>query len=184
VVERDEQRAADLQNYPNLSQETHDIDLVNAVQDTLSQTKSYAQQNSDLQALWQTCDFCAPPMAQALDQLGLSGEDRPFTGSFYTTEQSREMISGGKLSGAVEINFGAMSWVTLDQALEFWARKTPFAKTNAVFQDGYGIEILEPWIVTQENIGDPAVVRNQGEDYVTYFKTKWNAEFGVGNPAG
>ncbi|MBS1878897.1 MAG: substrate-binding domain-containing protein [Actinobacteria bacterium] len=180
VNERDEQRRADLKSYPNLSEQTHDIDLPNAIQDTLAQTKTFAQQNPDLQALWQTCEFCAPPMGQALTQLGLQGEKRPFTGAFYTTKQSREMIKTGELSGAVEINWPAMSWVAMDQALQYWARKTPFAKTNAVFQNGYGIEMLEPWIVTQENVGNPAVVNNEGEDYVTYFETKWNAEFGVG----
>lgn len=180
VIDRDVQRKADLEAFPKLKQVTHDINLADAVQDTRSRTRSLVQQNPDLQALWQTCDFCAPPMAQALDQLGLQGDDRPFTGAFYTSKQSREMIKAGKLSGAVEVNYGVQSWVTLDQALQNWARKTPFAKTNAVFQDGYGIEMLQPWIVTQENVGDPAVVRNQGEDYETYFRTKWNAEFGVG----
>ncbi len=181
VIDRDVQRKADLEAFPNIKQVTHDIDLGDAVQDTRSRTRSLVQQNSDLQALWQTCDFCAPPMAQALDQLGLQGDDRPFTGAFYTTKQSREMIKAGKLSGAVEVNYGVQSWVSLDQALQNWARETPFAETNAVFQDGYGIEMLEPWIVTQENVGDPAVVRNQAEDYETYFRTKWNAEFGVGS---
>jgi len=179
VVERDVQRKADLKKYPNLSEVTHDIDLPNAIQDTLEQTKTFVQQNSDLEALWQTCEFCAPPMAQALDQLGLQGEERPFTGAFYTTKQSREMIKNGELSGAVEINWPEMSWVTMDQALQYWARKAPFAKNNEVFENGYGIKMLQPWIMTEENVGeDPAVVSNQGEDYKTYFETKWQAEFG------
>ena len=90
VVERDEQRALDLKEYPNLSEVTHDIDLPNAVQDTLSQTKTFVQQNSDLAALWQTCDFCAAPMVQGLSELGLQGEERPFSAAFYTTKQTRE----------------------------------------------------------------------------------------------
>ena len=164
--------------------ETNDIDLPNAVQDTLSQTKTFVQQNSDLAALWQTCDFCAAPMVQGLSELGLQGEERPFSAAFYTTKQTREQIAKGELTGALENNFGAMAWVTLDQALQFWARNTPFAKDNEVFKTGYGIEILKPWIVTEENVGDdPSVIPNGGEDYVTYFETKWNKEFGVGNSA-
>lgn len=180
VIERDTQRGKDLKAYPNLSQQTHDIDLSNAIQDTISQTKTFVAEKPNLQAIWQTCDFCAAANSQALDQLGLSGDKRPFIGAIYTTKQTRAQIKDGKITGAVELNFGAMGWVALDQALEHWARKKPFATDNSVFTSGYGIQMLQPWIVTQDNVGDPAVVRNQREDYVTYFETKWNAEFGVG----
>lgn len=180
VIARDEQRAEDLKAFPNLTEETHDIDLADAVQDTLQTTKQFVEQNPDLVALWQTCDFCAPPMAEALDQLGRTGDDRPLTAAIYTTKQSRDMIASERFTGAVENNFGAQAFVALDQALEFWARDKPFAEDNSVFSGGYGIEILEPWIVTKDNVGDPGVVRNQGEDYKAYFKAKWAAEFGVG----
>lgn len=181
VIARDKQRAIDLAEYPNLSQKTHDIDLSNPVQDTINTTKTLVQQNPDLVALWNTCDLCVAPMAQALDQLGLQGDARPLTAGFYTTEQSRQMIKDGKVTGAVEVNFGAMVWVALDQALENWARGTAFAPDSTVFDTGYGIPLMRPWIVTADNVGDPATVRNQAEDYVTYFRTKWHAEFGVGS---
>jgi ABC-type sugar transport system substrate-binding protein len=180
VIARDQQRTKDLAKLPGLSQKTHDIDLSDPVQDTIKTTKTLVQQNPGLVALWNTCDLCAAPMAQALDQLGLSGDKRPFTAGYYTTRQSRQMIKDGKITGAVEVNFGAMAWVALDQALEHWARGTEFAADSTVFDKGYGIKLMQPWIVTKTNIGDVAVVRNQAEDYVTYFKTKWHAEFGVG----
>jgi ABC-type sugar transport system substrate-binding protein len=180
VIARDVQRRTDLAAFGNLSQKTHDIDLSNPVQDTADTTRTLVQQNSHLVALWNTCDLCVAPMAQALDTLGLHGNTRPLTAGFYTTRQSREMIKSGEVTGAVEVNFGAMTWVALDQALEHWARGTAFAPDSSVFDNGYGITLMQPWIVTQANVGDPAVVRNQAEDYVTYFKTKWRAEFGVG----
>lgn len=182
VIARDTQRAKDLAGRPGLSQKTHDIDLSDPVQDTIKTTKTLVQQNPGLVALWNTCDLCAAPMGQALDQLGLSGDKRPLTAGYYTTKQSRQMIKDGKLTGAVEVNFGAMAWVALDQALEHWARGTKFAEDSTVFDKGYGIKLMQPWIVTKANVGDVAVVHNQAEDYVTYFKTKWNAEFGVGTP--
>jgi len=181
VIDRDKQRAEDLKAHPGLKQKTHDIDLADAVQDTIKTTKQFVQNTPDVVALWNTCDFCTPPMGQALDQLGKNGDDRPVTVGIYTTKQSREQIKAGKVSGAVENNFGAQSMVAIDQAVQHWARDTPFAKDASVFSEGYGIKILEPWIVTKDNVGDTATVRNQGEDYETYFKTKWAAEFGVGS---
>lgn len=181
VIDRDKQRAEDLRAHPELKQKTHDINLADAVQDTIKTTKQFVQSTPDVVALWNTCDFCTPPMGQALDQLGKNGDDRPLTVGIYTTKQSREQIAAGKVSGAVENNFGAQSMVAIDQALQHWARDKPFAKDASVFSEGYGIKILEPWIVTKDNVGDTSVVRNQGEDYQTYFKTKWAQEFGVGS---
>jgi hypothetical protein len=43
--------------------------------------------------------------------------------------------------------------------------------------------MLVPWIMTKDNVGDDFnVINNQGEDYRTYFLTKWNAEFGTAGP--
>ncbi len=50
----------------------HDLDLSNAVQDTLSTTRQALQQNPDLAGMWTLCDFCLPLMAQEVGK----GTDR------------------------------------------------------------------------------------------------------------
>jgi ABC-type sugar transport system substrate-binding protein len=181
VRARDVQRKADLAGYPNIKETyTHDIDLPNAVQDTLNTTLNLVQQNSKIVGLWQTCDFCVGPMAQALDQLKLTGNKRPILTGIYSTRETRKAIQEGRVDGVVENNFDAMGWVAMDQALENWARGKRFWPNNSVFTKAYSLKILQPWMETKANVGTNFnVVKNNGEDFVTYFTTKWNREFGT-----
>ena len=182
VRARDEQRAEDLAANVYITEVfTHEIDLTNPVQDTIDTSTLILEQNPGIAALWNTCDFCVPPMAQAADTLGLSGDDRPIITGIYSTRETRQRIQEGTIDGVVESNFGAHGWVAMDQAIENWARGTEFYPDQTVYTEAYGIDMLVPWMMTQNNVGDNIdVINNQGEDFETYFRTKWNAEFGVG----
>ncbi|HJU48002.1 MAG TPA: substrate-binding domain-containing protein, partial [Gaiellaceae bacterium] len=147
VRARDTQRKQDLQRYPAIKETyTHDIDLSNAVQDTLQTTQQLVEQNPGIDGLWQTCDFCVGPMAQALDTKKLTGSKRPVLTGIYSTRETRQAIREGRVDGVVQNNFEAMGWVAMDQALEFWARGKKFHPNNSVFKKGYSMRILQPWI--------------------------------------
>jgi ABC-type sugar transport system substrate-binding protein len=180
VRDRDVQRKADLKAFPNIKEvETHDLDLSNPVQDMLSWTAQVVGSHPGLAGLWQTCDFCVAPMAQALDAKGLTGAKRPVLAGIYSTRETRKDIQQGTVDGVVENNFDAMGWVAMDQALEHWARGTKFWPNNSVFKKAYSISILNPWIETKANVGTNInEVKNNGEDFKTYFLTKWKLEFG------
>jgi ABC-type sugar transport system substrate-binding protein len=184
VRARDVQRKKDLEQYPNIKEVvTHEIDLSNAAPDVLNTTKTMVEQNEGLDGIWQTCDFCVPLNAQAVDSLRLEGEDRPVIAGIYSGPETRKRIAEGSIDGVVENNFEVMGWVAMDQALEHWARDKEFHPDNSVFTEAYGIDMLVPWIMTKDNVGDDsAVINNQGEDYRTYFLAKWNAEFGTPGP--
>lgn len=181
VRARDAQRKADLAAFPGIKETfTHDIDLANAVQDTLKTTTQVVEQNTGIDGLWQTCDFCVGPMAQALDAKGLRGNDRPVLVGIYSTRETRKAIREGRVDGVVENNFEVQGWVAIDQALQAWARGKSFWKDSTVFTKAYSIPMLQTWVETRANVGnDPNIVKNNGEDYVTYFTTKWNKEFGT-----
>jgi ABC-type sugar transport system substrate-binding protein len=184
VRARDERRKEDLEDYPSIQEiVAHEIDLSNPAQDVINTTKTTLEQNPGLAGIWQTCDFCVPLNAQAVDSLGLQGDDRPVIAGIYSGPETRQRIAEGSIDGVVENNFEVMGWVAMDQALEHWARDRDFHPDNSVFTEGYSIDLLVPWIMTEENVGDDFnVINNQGEDYRTYFLTKWNAEFGTDLP--
>jgi ABC-type sugar transport system substrate-binding protein len=181
VRARDAQRKIDLARFPAIKETyTRDIDLSNPVQDTLQTTQLLVEQNPGIDGLWQTCDFCVGANAQALDTKGLEGAERPVLVGIYSTRETRQAIKEGRVDGVVQSNFEAMGWVAMDQALEFWARGKKFFPNNKVFKQGYSMQILQPWIETKANVGTNInKVNNNGEDYVTYFTTKWNREFGT-----
>ena len=181
VRARDVQRKADLKRFSGFKEIfTHDIDLANAVQDTLKTTTQVVEQNPGVDGLWQTCDFCVGPMAQALDAKGLTGTERPVLAGIYSTRETRKAIREGRVDGVVQNNFEVMGWVAIDQALEVWARGKKFYPDNKVFTKAYSIPVLQTWIETKANVGsNPNLVKNNGEDYITFFTTKWNKEFGT-----
>lgn len=184
VRARDDQRKQDLQAFANIREiVAHEIDLSNPAQDVINTTKTLLEQNPGLDGIWQTCDFCVPLNAQAVDSLGLEGDERPVIAGIYSGPETRKRIKEGSIDGVVENNFEVMGWVAMDQALEDWARGKEFHPDNSVFTEGYSIDMLVPWIMTKDNVGDDFnVINNQGEDYRTYFLTKWNAEFGTKGP--
>ncbi len=98
----------------------------------------------------------------------------------YSTRETRKAIREGRVDGVVQNNFEVMGWVAIDQALQAWARGKKFWPNNSVFTKAYSIPILQTWIETKANVGtNPNLVKNNGEDYITYFTTKWNREFGT-----
>lgn len=158
----------------------HDLDLGNAVQDTLSITEQTWRQNANLAGTWTVCDFCVSLMAQVFDSLDLTGDDRPIIGGNYTTPQGAELMREGWIDGFVDIPFEASVYVVFDQLLQYWARDTPINQDEDKFATAYSVPFMEPYMVTAENIGD-GPIPIFGSDYETYFAAKWGAEFGIGS---
>jgi ABC-type sugar transport system substrate-binding protein len=177
VIQRDVQRKIDLKAYPNLSEVTHDLNLSDLSQDTIKAVKLAVGQNPNLVGIWNTCEPCNAPMITALDELKLSAAKTPITGGFYSTIQNRQQIKDGQLTGTVEVNLSAGPYLAMDQALEYWARKTPIAPDIAAAK--YPLDFFKPWIITKDNIGDPNTYVTRAPDVVSFFEAKWKAEFGL-----
>ncbi len=159
--------------------ELHDLDLPNIVQDTLAVAKRVVTQHPDLGGTWTVCDFCVPLIAQAFDTEGLTGEGRPVVGGNYTMPQTADLLRSGKVDGVVDVPFEASVHVAFDQLLQKWARGKEINADPAVFENGYGLAFMAPYMVTKDNIGD-GPIPIFGTDYETYFHTKWKEEFGAG----
>jgi ABC-type sugar transport system substrate-binding protein len=157
---------------------THSLDLANAVQDTLNTMNQTLDRYPNLTGTWTICDFCVPLMAQAATSHGATGDKRPVISGMFTTPQTIAGIRNGSIDGVVELPYEVSSYVALDQALQFWARKKPFYPTQKVFTKGYSLKFLQPYMLTKANIGARGKPPLQGPDFVRYFNTKWRLEFG------
>ena len=80
-LERDVAAAGDVQLI------NHDLDLSNAVQDTLSTSRQALQQNPDLAGMWTLCDFCLPLMAQEVGR-AQTGTRTTVVAGLYTNPQA------------------------------------------------------------------------------------------------
>ncbi len=182
LLAQQQQLVADIKDHPGAQLAVlHDLDLPNAVQDTLNITKQTLGQHPDLGGTWTVCDFCVPLMAQVIDGEGLTGDARPVLGGNYTTAQSVDLMRKGKVDGVVDIPFEASIYVVFDQLLEKWARGHAIDSSAGVFSTAYSLKFMEPYMVTKENVGASGPIPIFGADYEDYFLAKWGAEFGVKN---
>ncbi|MET0172745.1 MAG: substrate-binding domain-containing protein [Agrobacterium vaccinii] len=157
----------------------HDLDLGNIVQDTIAMSKQAVQQHPDLAGIWTVCDLCIPLISQALDGEGVTGDKRPIIVGDYTTAQTVDLIRKGKVDGVMDLPLEASVWVGFDQLLSFWSKETPINTSYDVFEKGYGLKFMEPYILTKANTGASGPIPVISSDYESYFRAKWKAEYGL-----
>lgn len=157
----------------------HDLDLGNIVQDTIAMSKQSVQQYPDLAGIWTVCDLCIPLISQALDTEGLSGDKRPIIAGDFTTAQTVDLIRKGKVDAVMDLPLEASVWVGFDQLLGLWSQKRPIDTSYDVFEKGYSLKFMEPYILTKENVGASGPIPVISPDYESYFRAKWKAEYGL-----
>lgn len=154
----------------------HDLDLSNAVQDTLSTSRQALQQNPDLAGMWTLCDFCLPLMAQEVAR-AQSGTRRTVVAGLYANPQAIAGIREGTIDAVADLPWQSSVWVGMDQVLQNITRKTRIASSQAVYRR-YRLPFMRPYVIDRRNVGNfGAVIPVYGPDYRTYFTTKWRKEF-------
>ena len=169
-LERDVAAAGDIELI------NHDLDLSNAVQDTLNTSRQALQQNPNLAGMWTLCDFCLPLMAQVVQQAQGSNRKTVIAG-LYANPQAITGIRQGTIDAVSDYAWQSSVWVGMDQVLQNLTRKAPIASTAAVY-GRYRLPFMVPYVIEKRNVGNfGAVIPVYGPDYQTYFTTKWRREF-------
>jgi ABC-type sugar transport system substrate-binding protein len=154
----------------------HDLDLSNAVQDTLNTSRQALQQNPNLAGMWTLCDFCLPLMAQVVEQAQGSNRKTVVAG-LYANPQAISGVREGTIDAVSDYAWQSSVWVGMDQVLQNLTRKTPIASTTSVYKK-YKLPFMIPYVIEKKNVGNfGAVIPVYGPDYQTYFTTKWKKEF-------
>jgi ABC-type sugar transport system substrate-binding protein len=172
------QLAADAQAAGDVEVIHHDLDLSNAVQDTLTTSKQALQQDPNLAGMWTLCDFCLPLMAQEVGQ-AQGANRKTVVAGLYANPQAVEGIRNGTIDAVSDCPWLSSVWVGMDQVLQNLTRKTPVASTATVYKK-YKLQFMRPYVIGTRNVGNfGAVIPVYGPDYQTYFTTKWRQEFGI-----
>jgi ABC-type sugar transport system substrate-binding protein len=170
------QLARDVKAAKNVQLINHDLDLSNAVQDTLSTTQQTLQRHPDLGGVWTLCDFCLPLMAQQV--VKAQGTKRhTVVAGLYANPQAVDGIRKGTIDGVSDLPWMTAVWVAMDQVLQNWARGKAIAK-SAVYGK-YPLPFWKPYVITKANVGTRPGIPVFGADYQTFFTTKWKKEFGL-----
>jgi ABC-type sugar transport system substrate-binding protein len=155
----------------------HDLDLANAVQDTLNSTRQTLEQNPELGAVWTLCDFCLPLMAQQVAQKQKTDRTTTVAGLFSSPD-SIDGIRKGSIDAVADNAWSLPVWVGMDQALAKMAGNKPIASGADVYK-GYDLPFNKPYVITKENAGAAGAAPIFGPDYETFFKAKWAKEYGI-----
>jgi ABC-type sugar transport system substrate-binding protein len=173
------QLARDVQAAGDVELINHDLDLSNAVQDTLSTSRQALQQNPDLAGMWTLCDFCLPLMAQEVTR-AQGGNRTTVVAGLYANPQGIAGIRNRTIDAISDLPWQSSVWVGMDQVLQNLTRKTRIASTQAVY-GRYRLPFMRPYVIDRRNVGNfGAVIPVYGPDYQTYFTTKWRREFRTG----
>lgn len=169
---RDVRRAGDVRLI------NHDLDLSNAVQDTLNTTRQTLQQNPDLGGTWTLCDFCLPLMAQVVGQLQ-SKKRTTVVAGLYANPQAISGIRKGTIDAVSDLPWVSSVWIGMDQVFQNLARKRPVASGATVYKK-YPLPFMKPYVIQKQNVGNfGSVIPVYGPDYQSFFTAKWSKEFGI-----
>lgn len=155
-------------------------DATNLVQGTEKQVSSLLTQYPNTKAVWVTFDGAVSGAAQAVaaKDPGSSFPQAPMVATFYGELQTLQLIAQGQVTVTVAEPLEWCSWVAVDQLAEYFARKTPLSQS---VRPDYGANMTfwQPTIVTKANLPPSGQLVTPPVDFVSFFKTKWHAEFGV-----
>jgi len=154
----------------------HNLDLANAVQDTLNTTRQTLEQNPNLSAVWTLCDFCVPLMAQTVKSK--QADRKTVVVGQFSSPESIADVRKGNVDGIADYAWALPVWVGMDQALQKWTRDEEVVKDFSVFES-YSLPFMEPYVITKDNALESGAAPVYGPDYETYFKTKWAKEYGI-----
>jgi ABC-type sugar transport system substrate-binding protein len=172
------QLARDVKRAGDVKLINHDLDLSNAVQDTLNTTRQTLQQNPDLGATWTLCDFCLPLMAQVVGQLQPNKRTTVVAG-LYANPQAINGIRKGTIDAVSDLPWVSSVWIGMDQVFQHLARKAAVAGGAAVYKK-YPLPFMKPYVIEKKNVRNfGSVIPVYGPDYQSFFMAKWRKEFGI-----
>ena len=155
----------------------HDLDLSNAVQDTLNTSRQALQQNPNLAGIWTLCDFCLPLMAQVVQQQ--PDNRKTVVAGLYANPQAIDRHPQGNdrrcLRPTVAVVGLGRDGPGPPEPRQKQSRSEHGRRVQEVQAAVHG-----PYVIEKKNVGNfGAVIPVYGPDYQTYFTTKWRKEFRV-----
>jgi ABC-type sugar transport system substrate-binding protein len=158
---------------------THTTDAANLVEDTRRAVNAEITQNQDLKAFWFDFDSAGQAAAQEIGSQFANKEfpDRPLVATFHADLGTIDLMRQGLIDVVSDWPYDATAWVAVDQAAEFFARDTKPDKNPRPAYGGF--DVMDYVIVTADDLPAEGKYREPKNDFVTFFKTKWEEEFGA-----
>lgn len=158
--------------------DTHVSDGTQLDTDTRQAVTSALTAHPDLKVLWFNYDSAVQSAAPVIAAKTGNKQfpDGPMVVSFHAEQATQDLVRRGQITAIADANVDALAWVSADQAAQYFARDKPFSKD---FAPEYPIDYLSYQIVTKDNLPAKGGWVVPKDDFVDFFKAKWNKEFGL-----
>ena len=154
----------------------HDLDLSNAVQDTLSSSEQALQQNPDLAGMWTLLRLLPPADGPGGRRARPEPQDRRGRACTRTRRRSNGIRRDDRRRVRPSLAVVRLGRDGSGAAKHRRARRRS-RSTQAVY-GRYRLPFMRPYVIERRNVGNfGAVIPVYGPDYQTYFTTKWKKEF-------
>jgi hypothetical protein len=112
-----------------------------------------------------------------MDNIGLTGADRPLIRGIYSNRTTRRLVAEGRVDGLVQVDTRVQGLIAVDLAVRHWLQDEPWPGPEVDPFTAYEIPLGRPWVITRDNVGDdPARLVPPGPDPVEFFRTQWQTQ--------
>jgi ABC-type sugar transport system substrate-binding protein len=156
--------------------DTKEVDPADSIGSTQRNVAAQLDQYPDLDAIVTTWDDAIVGAARAVQQKKPNAQfpDRPLLLSFDAVKGTIPWMKRGVVDAVSDVDFATPAWVAVDQAAEFFARQTEISEDPQY--DGIE-QIMEPQIITKDNLPPEGEYVPPPFDAQAYFGAKWQTEF-------
>lgn len=160
----------------------HQSDLANQIEDAQRSVTSQLTAYPNVDGLLGTADYPLPVMGRVVAAKfpGKSFPDRPLVVGYLDDLVNLDAIRKGQADALATMRLDTPTWVAVDQAAEYFARKTPF--NPDAYLDGvgaYGLTLNDATLITKDKLPPAGQYVQPKEDFESLFRAKWEREFGV-----
>lgn len=163
--------------------DTHQSDFANLAQDAQTAARAAIAAHPDLDAFWGDTDATMPPIANELKSQGKCGKIQNY--NYYGDKVNLQAIKNGCATAVVESPLTVDGWAAIDQFAQFFARHKKISQIPygwPQLDKLYGLELrngASVFMVDKTNLPPAGQFVPPKYDFVKFFSTKWNKEFGT-----
>lgn len=157
-----------------------ELDYTDVVGSIQRQVNNQLGQNPDVNAFWSITNNI-PPIVQTVRASGERTDDPPIIVGYFADLVNLDAIRAGNASAVAEWPIEGDIWAAVDQAAQMLTQneyQPPRSRDELVPE--YSLEFIEPTLITEENLPPEGEYPPPNEDFVSYFQSKWDAEYGAG----
>lgn len=154
----------------------HVTDAADLDADTRRAGEAALTQYPDLKGFWVAFDSVLIPLGATVQAAFPDQEfpDRPFVAGFHADQVTQDAMQQGQIDALADQAYDISSWIAIDQLAQFFARDEEMSPEP---QPEYPLEFQQAVLVTPDDLPFEGNYREEEEDAVSFFQSKWAAEF-------